>query len=55
MDGLNDIRRAGASGDERRVAIERTIPEPPHLVVAVIPGKEKLATQTRAKVFDVRL
>ena len=52
---LNDIRRASTAGDERRVAIERTIPEPARVVIAIIPRKEQLAAQTRAQVFDVRL
>ncbi len=55
IDGLNDIGRAGATDNERRVAIERAVPEAPRLVIALIPRKEKLASQTRAKVFDVGL
>ena len=36
IDGLDDIGRASATGDERRMTIESAIPEPPRLVVILI-------------------
>ena len=55
VDRLNDIRRASAAGDERRVAIECTIPEAPRLVVTLIPCQKEPAAQTRAQLFHVGL
>jgi hypothetical protein len=54
IDGLDDIGRAGATGDERRMTIESAIPEPPRLVVILILRKEQPPAQTGAEVFDVR-
>jgi hypothetical protein len=53
IDSLDDISRAGAPRDERRMTVERAVPEPARLVVSFITRQQKLAAQARAKILDV--
>ena len=44
---LDHVRDAGAAGDKRRVPVDRAVPYPPMLFVALIAGTNQLAAEAR--------
>ena len=51
-DGVDDVRHAGAAGDQRRVPVDRPVPHPPVLFVAGIARTDQLAAEGRAQLAD---
>ena len=42
---LDDVRYTGAASDERRVPVDRSVPDPAELFVGWVSGSDKLAAE----------
>ena len=51
-DGVSDVRDTCTANDEGRSAVNHTIPDPPHCLIALIARTQQRATQALSEFLD---